>query len=307
MSDKRTKTTDPTASFMRSLCAGEILEQVVFPFPVADPEEAELVKSVADAVDDLMEGREEDFRDWDAAAHLPEEFIEELKEFGMFGLIIPEEHGGMGFGNFAYSRTLQQLARHDASVAVTVGAHSSIGMRGLKLFGTEEQKRRWYGPLASGELIAAFCLTEPGAGSDAASIRTTALEQDDHYVLNGSKNFVTNGGIARVFTITASTPDLGNAGRGQSLVLLERGDDGQVEGDFGRPPARVAGQVHIGWTVECTGQEARLLDLRAQAGCSAEVPPNVAQCVMPPRDVAARRAVERVQAEVGDVPGQGAH
>ena len=70
MSDKRTKTTDPTASFMRSLCAGEILEQVVFPFPVADPEEAELVKSVADAVDDLMEGREEDFRDWDAAATL---------------------------------------------------------------------------------------------------------------------------------------------------------------------------------------------------------------------------------------------
>ena len=219
MTDKRTKTADPTASFMRSLCAGEILEHVVFPFPTPDPEEAELVRSVADAVDDLMGGREDDFRQWDAAAHLPEEFIEELKEFGMFGLIIPEEHGGMGFGNYAYSRTLQQLARHDASVAVTVGAHSSIGMRGLKLFGTEEQKQRWYDALASGELIAAFCLTEPGAGSDAASIRTTADDKDDHYVLNGQKIWITNGGIADFFTVFAKSGDADERAKLSAFVV----------------------------------------------------------------------------------------
>ena len=89
----------------------------------------------------------------------------------MFGLIIPEEHGGMGLGNMAYSRTLQEVGRYDASVAVTIGAHSSIGMRGLLLFGSDEQKSRYMPQLASGELVAAFCLTEPGAGSDAAAVK----------------------------------------------------------------------------------------------------------------------------------------
>ena len=191
----------------------------MFPFPLPDPEEAEVVRSVLDAVDDLMGGREESFREWDAAAHLPEEFIEELKEFGMFGLIIPEENGGMGFGNVAYSRTLQQLARHDASVAVTVGAHSSIGMRGLKLFGTDAQKARWYDALASGEMIAAFCLTEPGAGSDAASIRTTAHEKDDHYVLDGQKIWITNGGIADFFTVFAKSGDADERAKLSAFVV----------------------------------------------------------------------------------------
>ncbi len=221
MSAKRTKTMDPTASFMRSLCAGEILEHVVFPFPVPEAEERELVKSVADAVDDLMEGREADLREWDAAAQMPSEFIDELKEFGMFGLIVPEESGGMGFGNFAYSRTLQQLARHDASVAVTVGAHSSIGMRGLKLFGTDEQKARWYEKLASGEMIAAFCLTEAGAGSDAASIRTTAETLDDHYVLNGTKIWITNGGIADFFTVFAKAGEADERAKLSAFIVTK--------------------------------------------------------------------------------------
>ncbi len=111
----------------------------------------------------------------------------------------------MGFGATAYSRTLQQVARHDASVAVTIGAHSSIGMRGLLLFGTEEQKARYLPRLATGEQIAAFCLTEPGAGSDAASIRTTAVRDGDDWVLNGSKLWITNGGIADFFTVFAKT------------------------------------------------------------------------------------------------------
>ncbi|MCJ7755649.1 MAG: acyl-CoA dehydrogenase family protein, partial [Thermoanaerobaculales bacterium] len=100
---------------------------------------------------------------------------------------------------------VQQVARHDASVAVTIGAHSSIGMRGLKLYGTDDQKRRYYEALASGEMIAAFCLTEAEAGSDAASIKTHAVEKDDHFLLNGAKLWVTNGGIADFFTIFAKT------------------------------------------------------------------------------------------------------
>lgn len=196
---------DTSISFMRSLCAGNIEESVLFPFPQMDPDERETVAAVAGAIDDLLSGRGEQFRAWDAAGEMPAEVVQELREFGLFGLIIPEEHGGMGMGNLAYSRTLQQLGRHDASVAVTIGAHSSIGMRGLKLFGTPEQQARYYDRLATGEMIAAFCLTEPNAGSDAAAIKSTAVEQDDCFLLNGSKIWITNGGIADFFTVFAKT------------------------------------------------------------------------------------------------------
>ncbi len=199
--------TDKSISFIRSLCAGAIEQEVLFPYPEVDSEEREILGTVIDAVDSLREERGDDYRAWDAAGEAPAEFIQELREFGLFGLIVPEEHGGMGFSNMAYSRTLQQVARHDAAVAVTVGAHSSIGMRGLKLFGNDEQKARFYDQLATGEMIAAFCLTEPGAGSDAASIHTSAVEKDDHFLLNGSKIWITNGGIADFFTVFAKTGD----------------------------------------------------------------------------------------------------
>ena len=196
---------DTSISFMRSLCAGEIEEEVLFPFPSLSDDEREILVPVVDSVDDLLKDHGEDFRAWDVAGEMPDDFLEEMRQFGLFGLIVPESEGGLGFGNMAYSRTIQQVARHDASVAVTVGAHSSIGMRGLKLYGTDEQKKKYYQRLASGELIAAFCLTEPEAGSDAASIKTYAVEKDDHYLLNGSKLWVTNGGIADFYTIFAKT------------------------------------------------------------------------------------------------------
>ena len=197
--------TDTSISFIRSLCGGEIEGGVLFPFPSIRLEERETLTAVLGAVDQLLEGRESDYRKWDADAEFPPEFIQELREFGLFGLIVPEDNGGMGFGNLAYARTLQQVARYDGSVAVTVGAHNSIGMRGLKLYGSQEQQRRYYDKLATGELIAAFCLTEPGAGSDAASIRTNAVEKDGHFLLNGDKIWITNGGIADFFTVFAKT------------------------------------------------------------------------------------------------------
>ena len=198
---------DTSISFMRSLCAGEIEEDVLFPYPTLDDDERDTLTAVVDAVDAVLEGHAEDFRSWDVAGEMPEEFIQELREFGLFGLVIPEAQGGMDFGSMAYSRTVQQVARHDASVAVTIGAHSSIGMRGLKLYGTDEQRDRYYPALASGEMIAAFCLTEAGAGSDAASIATRAEEKDNHFLLNGSKIWVTNGDIADFFTVFAKTGD----------------------------------------------------------------------------------------------------
>jgi alkylation response protein AidB-like acyl-CoA dehydrogenase len=194
-----------TASFMRSLCVGEIEEEILVPFPEPRPAEAETLRAVIGTLDSMLGAREKDFAAWDRAGEMPAAFIEEMRQAGLFGLVLPEEHGGMALGSTAYSRVMQELARHDGSVAVTVGAHSSIGLRGLLLFGTEDQRRRYYPKLATGELIAAFCLTEPSAGSDAAAIKTTAVRDGDDWVLNGEKIWITNGGIADFFTVFAKT------------------------------------------------------------------------------------------------------
>ena len=211
--------TDTSLSFMRSLCLGEIEQDILFPFPTLAAAQRELLNEVLASVDKLLGDHAGEFAAWDKAGEMPRKFIEKMKRFGLFGLIIPESHGGMGFGNLAYSRVLQQIARHDASVGVTVGAHSSIGMRGLKLFGTPEQQDRYYESLASGERIAAFCLTEPGAGSDAAATRTTAEDRDDHFLLNGSKIWITNGGIADFFTVFAKTGQVEERARLSAFIV----------------------------------------------------------------------------------------
>ncbi len=208
-----------TTSFMRSLCMGRVEQDVIFPFPTLSEAEKETLADISGALQGLLGPRTEDFFKWDEAGEMPAEFIEELKEFGMFGLVIPEENGGMGLGNMAYSRTLQEVAKYDASVAVTIGAHSSIGMRGLLLFGTDDQKARYYDKLATGEMIAAYCLTEPGAGSDAAAVATTAVRDGDHWVINGNKLWITNGGIADFFTVFAKTDEEGGRGKMTGFIV----------------------------------------------------------------------------------------
>jgi alkylation response protein AidB-like acyl-CoA dehydrogenase len=208
-----------TVSFMRSLCMGQIEEDVILPFPSISAAEKETLQGVVSSLEQLLKPRETDFRQWDRQGEFPPEFVEELKSFGLFSFIIPEAHGGMGFGSGAYSRALQEVAKYDASVAVTVGAHSSIGMRGLLLFGTDEQKERYMPKLATGELIAAFCLTEPGSGSDAASIKTAAVKDGEDWVLNGNKLWITNGGIADFFTVFAKTSDPGERGKMSAFIV----------------------------------------------------------------------------------------
>ncbi len=202
MADKK------TASFVQSLCMGEIEEEIIIPFPEMRTSEKEMLSQVLASVRQLVSGREKDFRAWDRAGEMPASFVDELRSFGLFGLVIPEAYGGLGFGSTAYSRVLQEIAQYDSSVALTVGAHSSIGMRGLLLFGTDAQKERWLPKLATGEMIAAFCLTESGAGSDAAAVRTTARRDGDDWILNGEKIWITNGGMADLFTVFAKTPEV---------------------------------------------------------------------------------------------------
>ncbi len=194
-----------TASFMRSLCLGQIEEEILIPFPEPSSAEKETLRAVVATLRTMLGQHEKDFAAWDAAGELPAAYLEELKQAGLFGLVVPEPHGGLGMGSTAYSRVIQEVGRFDGSTAVTVGAHSSIGMRGLLLFGTPEQKERWLPRLATGELVAAFCLTEPGAGSDAAGIKTTAIRDGDDWILNGEKLWITNGGFADFFTVFART------------------------------------------------------------------------------------------------------
>jgi alkylation response protein AidB-like acyl-CoA dehydrogenase len=199
---------DPNASFGKSLFFGEILEDQLFPYPEMPRDQAELVAPICETIDKYMAGI--DARKLDLEGDLPKELLQSLKEMGLFGLIVPEQHGGLGLSNTGYARVMQQVASWDASIAVTLGAHASIGFKGLLLFGTEAQKRRYLPRLASGEMIAAFCLTEPGSGSDAFSIKTSAKRDGDFYVLDGQKLWITNGGIADFYTVFAkTTPDSG--------------------------------------------------------------------------------------------------
>lgn len=192
-------------SFMRSLCSGKIEEDLLFPFPQMKSEEQETLRTMRDSFSGWLSSKEKDFRKWDHEGHMPSEFIDEMKEMGLFGLIVPEEFGGLGLSATAYSRVLQELTRYDGSVVLTAGAHSSIGMRGLVLFGNDAQKKKYLPKLATGEMIAAFCLTESNAGSDAASLKTRAVEEGDGYIVNGEKIWITNGGFADFFTVFART------------------------------------------------------------------------------------------------------
>jgi short-chain 2-methylacyl-CoA dehydrogenase len=145
----------------------------------------------------------------DREQRFPYELVSELAELGLMGMPIPEEYGGGGADTLSYAIAVEELTRIDSSVAITLAAHTSLGTMPIFLFGTEEQKRQWLPDLASGRKLAAFGLTEPGAGSDAAASRTTAELRDGQWVINGSKIFITNAGtdITSCVTITARTGD----------------------------------------------------------------------------------------------------
>lgn len=209
---------DLDLSPVKSLFIGNIEEQILFPFPSVKESEKETLAMVIETVDRFLEDKGEKFREFDKKGEQPKDYIEALKELGLFGLIIPEEYGGIGLSNSGYSRVLQQVTRYDGSTSLTVGAHSSIGLKGLLLFGTDAQKAHYLPKLASGEMIAAFCLTEPGSGSDAASIKTNAVKQSDGtWILNGEKLWITNGPIADFFTVFARTE--GDAGKITAFIV----------------------------------------------------------------------------------------
>jgi acyl-CoA dehydrogenase family member 9 len=193
-------------SYMKSLFFGQIREELVFPFPKIPQEGAEAVRMILDTVDKFSKEQVKS-EEWDAKGEMPQEVLAHFAEMGMMGMGVPEAYGGLGLSQSGYARIMQELARIDGSLAVTLGAHQSIGYKALLLFGNEEQKKKFLPRLASGQLIACYCLTEPGSGSDAASIQTRATLTPDgkHYLINGNKLWITNGGIANFMTVFAKT------------------------------------------------------------------------------------------------------
>ncbi len=156
----------------------------------------------------------------DLEAHIPTEVLSAAAEMGLFGLTVPTAYGGAGLSMKAACRVFEALGEIDRSVGVTIGLHNGLGLRGLIAFGSENLKARYLHELASGKRIACFAVTESEAGSDIASVKTTAIQDGDDLVINGSKAYVTNGGFAHMATIVARTPGLAGSRRGHSMILV---------------------------------------------------------------------------------------
>ncbi|XP_044307152.1 complex I assembly factor ACAD9, mitochondrial isoform X1 [Varanus komodoensis] len=202
---RQLRTGRPRPAFAKELFLGTFRTEEVFPFPEISNEELEEINQYVGPVEKFF-SEEVDSRKIDQDAKIPQETLNGLKKLGLFGMQIPEEYGGLGLSNTMYAR-LGEIISQDGAIAVTLAAHQAIGLKGILIAGNEEQKKKYLPKLASGEHIAAFCLTEAGSGSDAASIQTRATLTEDgkSFLLNGSKIWISNGGIADIFTVFART------------------------------------------------------------------------------------------------------
>jgi len=162
---------------------------------------------------------------WDEASEFPLDVVKKLGKLGLLGVIFPSEYGGAGLGYVDYVLAIEELSAVDGSIGIIVAAHNSLGTNHIFLAGNEAQKKKYIPRLASGEWLAAWGLTEPGAGSDASNSRTTALKKGDHYVLNGSKTFITNGHYADAIVVIAAT-DKSKGTHGLSAFIVEKGTKG---------------------------------------------------------------------------------
>ena len=165
----------------------------------------------------------------DEAQSFPAEQIKKLGELGFLGMMVDPKYGGAGMDAISYVLAMEEISKIDASASVVMSVNNSLVCWGLETYGTEEQKEKYLKPLASGEIIGAFCLSEPEAGSDATSQKTTAIDKGDHYLLNGTKNWITNGATASVYLVIAQT-DVEKKHKGINAVIIENDMDGFVVG-----------------------------------------------------------------------------
>ena len=219
----------------------------------------------------------------DEEERFPEETMRKLAEMGLMGISFPEEYGGAGMSYLSYISVCEEIAKFCASTSVTLSAHCSLCCTPIFDFGTEEQKRKYLPPLLSGEHLGAFALTEPSAGSDAAMQKTTAVDKGDHWLINGSKIFITNGGYADIIVVIAMT-DKEKGNRGISAFIVEKGFKGYSVGkhekkmgirassttelvfeDMVVPKENLLGDLNKGFKVALTTLDGGRLSIAAQA------------------------------------------
>jgi acyl-CoA dehydrogenase family protein 9 len=211
------------SSFAKSLFLGEIHEDLVFPYPDPDDEERRRIRECVLSAREF--GASYDQREVEERRWIGDDKIQELGERGLLGLYVPQEYGGAGLSQTGYCRVSEEFAQIDATLSVVMGVHQSIGMKGILLFGSDEQKARFLPDLTSGRKLAAFALTEPGAGSDAYNLDTRAVRQPDgSWKLNGEKRYIGNGDKAGVIVTFART-EIDGKDR-HTAFILEKGMDG---------------------------------------------------------------------------------
>ncbi|XP_033102473.1 complex I assembly factor ACAD9, mitochondrial-like [Anneissia japonica] len=221
------------AAFVKNLFMGRLIKEDVFPYPEISVEKFQEINELCAPIEKFF--REDvPSKEIDLAAKIDDKTMQALKEMGLFGQQIPEEYGGLALSNVEYAK-IQEYTSYDGAIAVTLAAHQAIGLKGILMAGTDEQKRKYLPKLATGEHVAAFCLTEPSSGSDAGSLRTRATLSPDgkHYLLNGSKIWISNGGIADVFTVFAREDVVDDKGEKKdkiSAFIVERKFGGITSG-----------------------------------------------------------------------------
>src|SRR3954453_24214462 len=208
----------PVSSFSKAMALGELHEEMVLPYPTGDPEEAEkvrgLVRAFRDYADEHIDRRRIDEERW-----IDDRVFTDLGELGLMGLYVPEEYGGAGLSQTGYARGFEAFGQVDGSLTVALGVHQSIGMKGIAMFGSDEQKARFLPDLATGRKLAAYVLTEENAGSDAYHVESRAVRQSDGaWVLNGAKRYIGNGSRASVLCVFARA-EVGGEDRHVALIV----------------------------------------------------------------------------------------
>jgi acyl-CoA dehydrogenase family member 9 len=226
---RREEAGESVSSFAKSLFLGEIHEELVFPWPDPDRSEQDRIRElnaqIREYCADHYDPRQAEEERW-----IPDRVLRDLGEIGALGLYVEEEYGGQGLSQTGYARVFETIGQIDATLAIVLGVHQSIGFKGISLFGTDEQKQRFLPDLATGRKLAAFALTETEAGSDAYHVRSRAVEQSDgSWLLNGEKRYIGNGSRADVIT-TFARAEVGGEDRHIAL-LLEKGMKGLEVGD----------------------------------------------------------------------------
>ncbi|KKM10105.1 acyl-CoA dehydrogenase [Clostridiales bacterium PH28_bin88] len=184
------------------------------------PEEVQVLRrTIRKFVEEVVDPRSQEIEETEK---IPQEIIDQAKEMGLFGISIPEEYGGTGLSTLEHCIITEELSRTQKALGSLIGAHTGIGSTGIVKFGSEELKRKYLPRMARGELIAAFALTEPNAGSDAANLQTTAVLKGDKWILNGMKHFITNGPVADIVTVMAVTDKSKGARGGITAFAVEK-------------------------------------------------------------------------------------